>query len=64
MQVLSMVSGDVDVTLLSELFNLKREQHVLAFIHLLTNFVTSSVKQEFFSKVWSDSYLALPLFDH
>ena len=30
-QGLSMVSGDVDVTLLRELFNLKREQCVSAF---------------------------------
>ena len=33
MQGLSIVSGDVDVTTLRNLFNLKREQHVSAFIY-------------------------------
>ena len=36
-QVLSMVSRDVDLTLLSYRFNLKKDQHVSAFIQLLTN---------------------------
>ena len=53
-QGLSMVSGDVDVTTLSKLFNLKSKQCVSAFIYYLKELFTSCVKQGF-SKVWSDS---------
>ena len=42
MQGLSMVSGDVDVTLLSELFNLKREQCVSAFENSVFQLLSSS----------------------
>ena len=46
-----MVSGDVDATILINLFNLKREQCVSAFIYYLTDFFTSCVKQEFFQSL-------------